>query len=283
MKELKILLVLIVIVCVTYWGIEPLAHSIMHKHIEEAIHKYNLPDFEFSDLGGTPPLDGDAAKGKEAFQMFCTSCHGLKADGIKPPMDAKTAAMSFGVVPPDLSNIASFVDEKFLYHFIKDPAKATEFKKIAMPPLGLNDEQIADIIAYLKSTAKKVEGKELVKEACGRCHSVKYQKIYAETPPSNLKKYLGKVPPDLSVIMKAKGEHYIKAFVNKPQALLPGTSMPRVGLNEEATENLLKYLDKISDPHREQRQKVGIIVLAYMLIMVGLTYAWKKKIWKNIH
>ena len=59
--------------------------------------------------------------------------------------------------------------------------------------------------------------------------------------------------------------------------------MPRVGLTKEATEDLMKYLDEISDPHKEQRQKVGIIVLVYMLVMVGLTYAWKKKIWKNIH
>ena len=71
--------------------------------------------------------------------------------------------------------------------------------------------------------------------------------------------------------------------MNKPQALLPGTAMPRVGLNKESTEELIKYLEEIADPHKEQRQKVGIFVLAYMLIMVGLTYAWKKKIWKNIH
>ncbi len=283
MKELKILGLLIVIVGVTYWGIEPLAHGIMHKHIEEAIHKHNLPDYQFSDLGSTPPLDGDPAKGKEAFQMFCASCHGMKADGINPPMDTKAAASSFGVVPPDLSNFAYFTDEKFLFHFIKDPAKASEFQKISMPPMGLSDEQVADIIAYMKSKAQKIEGAELFKEACGRCHGAKYQKIYAETPPEDLKRYMGKVPPDLSIIMKAKGEHYLVSFINKPQALLPGTSMPRVGLNQEATEELMKYLDEISDPHKEQRQKIGIIVLVYMLVMVGLTYAWKRKIWKNIH
>lgn len=283
MKDLKILIIIAIIVGVTYWGIEPLAHSIMHKHIEEAIEKNHLPDYKFSDLGSTPSLNGNAQQGKQNFQMFCASCHGLKADGIKAPMDPKTAAASFGVVPPDLSNIASFVDEKFLYHFIKNPAKATEFKKIAMPAMGLNDQQIADIIAYLKSTAKKLEGKELVKQACGRCHSVKYQKIYAETPTQNLKKYLGKVPPDLSVMMRAKGKEYLEAFINRPQVIIPGTSMPRVGLTEEAEENLLAYLDKISDPHREQRKKVGIIVLAYMLVMIGLTYAWKRKIWKDLH
>ncbi|NPA12881.1 MAG: cytochrome c1 [Aquificae bacterium] len=283
MKELKILLVIVVIVGITYWGIEPLAHSIMHKHIEEAIEKYNLPDYKFSDLGPAPAISGDAAQGKKNFQMFCASCHGLKADGIPAPMDPKTAAASFGVVPPDLSNVASFTAENFLYHFIKDPARASEFKKISMPAMGLDDKQIMDIIAYLKSTAKKIHGAELFKEACGRCHGAKYQKIYADTPADALKKYLGKVPPDLSIIMKAKGEHYLVAFINKPQALLPGTSMPRVGLNEEATEDLMKYLDEISDPHKEQRKKVGLIVLAYMLVMIGLTYAWKKKIWRNIH
>ncbi|RUM58490.1 MAG: cytochrome c1, partial [Persephonella sp.] len=34
---------------------------------------------------------------------------------------------------------------------------------------------------------------------------------------------------------------------------------------------------------KEQRQKVGLLVLAYLAVMVGLTFAWKKKIWKNIH
>ncbi|NPA54632.1 MAG: cytochrome c1 [Aquificae bacterium] len=284
MKELKILLVIVVLVLIGYWGIEPLAHSIMHKEIEEAIEKYKLPDFEFSDLPEPAVRTGDPAKGKEATKMFCTSCHGIKVEGIKPPMDPKTAAASFGVVPPDLSNIAAVIDEKFMINFLKDPQKATENPKFAMPPLGLNDQQAADITAYLKGIAKKdMSPKEKTVEACVRCHSIKYQKIYAETPEENLKKYLGKVPPDLSIIYKAKGEEYLHAFINRPSKILHGTSMPRLGIDEKSQHDIVKYLDEISDPHKEQRKKVGLIVLAYMLVMVGLTYAWKRKIWKNIH
>ncbi|WP_456400697.1 c-type cytochrome [Persephonella sp.] len=285
MKELKILLVIIVLVLIGYWGIEPLAHSIMHKHVEEAIHKNNLPDYDFSDLEPLPPsIKGDAKRGKEVVQMFCTSCHGVQADGIPAPMDPKTASESYGVVPPDLSNLGAIIDDKFLYNFIKDPAKASEFPKISMPPMGLDDQQILDVIAYMKSIAKKdLTGKEITIEACGRCHSIKYQKFYTETPPDVLKKYLGKVPPDFSIIHRAKGGEYIVAFVNKPQALLSGTSMPRLGLNQESSEKLEKYLAEIADPNVEARTKIGLGVLIYMLVMIGLTYAWKKKMWKNIH
>ena len=285
MKELKILIVIVVLVLIGYWGIEPLAHSIMHKHVEEAIHKYKLPDFKYSDLDPIPSgLKGNVEAGREAVKTFCISCHSIEKEGIKAPMPPEAAAQSFGVVPPDLSNIGGILDEKFLFNFIKDPQKATENPKFSMPALGLSNQQAIDIVAYLKSIAKKdMTGEEVVKEGCVRCHSIKYQKIQALSPNDTMKKYLGKVPPDLSVIYKAKGEEYLNAFINKPQAILPGTGMPRVGLSSEAQEKALAYLDEISDPHKEQRQKVGLIVMAYLFVMVGLTFAWKKKIWKNIH
>ncbi len=278
MKELKILFILIVLVLIGYWGIEPYAHSVMHGEIKE-------PDYAYSDLKVSAPSQGDATKGKELFIANCASCHGVKNDGINPGMDNNTAITSFNVVPPDLSNIAAIVDHKFLAAFIKNPQEATLNPKFAMPPMAqLSDEDISNIIAYLLSVAKKdLTGKEITVEACGRCHSVKYQNILAETPADNLKAYLGKVPPDLSVMGKAKEIEYLESFINNPQNGLPGTSMPRLGLTKEATEKVVTYLDTIADPHREERNKLGIFVLGYLVIMAGLTFAWKKKIWKNIH
>jgi len=284
MKELKILLIIVVLVLIGYWGIEPLAHKIMHAHIEEAIKKYNLPDFNFSDLPKKPTGNGNAENGKLLVQQRCVSCHSVKKDGMKSGMTKEMAIQSFKVVPPDLSNMGAILDKKFLYNFLLNPQQATENPKFAMPPTGLTEQEALDVLAYLQSIAKKdLSGKEVVKEGCVRCHSIKYQKIPAETPPQPLKQYLGKVPPDLSIIYKAKGEEYLHAFLNKPQALLPGTGMPRVGLNKEAQEKAIAYLEEIADPHKEQRKKVGLLVLGYLLVMTGLTYAWKKKIWKNIH
>ncbi len=278
MKELKILFILVVLVLIGYWGIEPYAHSVMHGEVKK-------PDYAYSDLKVNAPSQGDAAKGKELFMANCASCHGVKNDGINPGMDKNAAISSFNVVPPDLSNIANIVDHKFLAAFIKNPQEATKNPKFAMPPMAqLSDEDVSNIIAYLSSVAKKdLTGKEITVEACGRCHSVKYQKIQAETPADNLKAYLGKVPPDLSVMGKAKEIEYLESFINNPQNGLPGTSMPRLGLTKESTEKVVAYLDTIADPHREQRNKLGVIVLGYLVVMAGLTFAWKKKIWKNIH
>lgn len=284
MKELKIFIVIAILVGIGYWGIEPLAHGIMHAHIEEAIKKYKLPDFKFSDLDNLPSKQGNAENGKAIVQASCTGCHSVKSAGLQSAMNKETAIQSFGVVPPDLSNMGAILDKKFLFNFLKNPHKATEVKKFAMPPMGLDDQKALDVIAFLQSIAKKdLTGKEIVTEACSRCHSVKYQKIQAQTPKADLKRYLGKIPPDLSVIYRAKGHEYLEAFVNKPQAIIPGTSMPRVGLNEEAQAKAIAYLEEIADPHKEQRKTVGIIVLGYLLVMIGLTFAWKKKIWKNLH
>jgi len=277
MKELKILAVLAVVVIITYIGIEPYAKHVMHGTIPP-------PDFSYLDLPKFK-VAGDPSKGRELFKANCASCHSLKADGIEAGMDKKTAELSFHVVPPDLSNIAAIVEEHFLANFIRDPQNATKNPKFAMPPMGyLTNDQIGDIIAYLKSTAKKeLTGEEILHDACTRCHSVKYQKIPVLTSPEHLKTYLGKIPPDLSLMGRAKEHEYLITFINNPQVLLPGTTMPRLGLTQEATEKVVAYLEQIADPYKEQRKKIGMWVLIYMLIGVVITYAWKKKIWKNIH
>lgn len=278
MKELKILIILIVIVLIGYWGIEPYAHSVMHGEMKH-------PDHTYKDIPKNIPTTGDPSKGKELFVANCASCHGLKNDGINPGMDSATAIASFKVLPPDLSNIGAILDESFLAYFIKNPQDATKNPKFAMPPMAqLSDEDIGHVVAYLKSVAKKdLTAKEITVEACGRCHGIKYQNIQAETPDEPLKEYLGKVPPDLSVMGKAKDLEYLETFINNPQNGLPGTSMPRLGLTKESTEKVVSYLDQIADPHRDQRNSLGIWVLGYLVIMAGLTFAWKKKIWKNIH
>jgi len=41
MKELKIFGVVAVLSLITYWGVEPFAHSQMHKHVEGHDFKYD--------------------------------------------------------------------------------------------------------------------------------------------------------------------------------------------------------------------------------------------------
>ena len=301
MKELKVLAVVVFFTLVTYWGVEPYAHSVMHKNIEEA--KFN--NFKYDDLKAPK---GDAAKGKDLIAA-CTSCHGIKSQGFKAPMDAVSASAAYGVNPPDLSNAGAVLSEKFIANFIVSPTHTALVKKSAMPG-GMADAQgAADIAAYLKSIApKEIKPKEAFEFACGRCHAVRYDKWtqIGQTPKTkadiktgqdvalnefktkvakyqiNLAKYLGKLPPDLSMIVRARSEEELKKFVENPQHILPGTAMPRVGVTSEGYEKVYKYLEEVGDPSKPEREKLGPWVLLYFVIFSILAYYWYKSQWKGL-
>lgn len=309
-KELKILAVVVFFTLVTYWGVEPFAHSQMHKHVEDE-------NFAYKDL---PALKakGDPAKGKELVMGAgaCTGCHGLKAEGIAAPMDASTAAASYGVNPPDLSHVGALLDERFLAALIKNPAHALKvehkFSDSRPHPMtsffgagGDIDQEIADMVAYLKQVASKgeVTPKEAYEMACGRCHAMRYDKWtqLGETPKfkyekdalahkikvldyqDHLKKYMGKLPPDLSIIIRARSEEFLKTFVENPQSQLPGTAMPRVGLTAEGYEKVVKHLEEVGDPSKPARESLGWKVILYFVIFSILAYLWKQKSWSKLH
>lgn len=313
MKELFILAVVTVFTLVTYYLVEPFAHSQMHKHVESEGYSYK-------DL---PALTkkGDATRGKDlvAGAGGCTGCHGIESAGMPAPMDAVSAAQSFGVNPPDLSNAGVVFDPKFLASLIKNPAHAlmvehkfdpAKGKMHPMPPFygagGDLDQEVADMVAYLQSIAVKQEEltpKMAFETACGRCHALHYDKwtqigekpafkkkqdeLAFETKVLDyqdaLKKYMGTLPPDLSMYIRSRGEHYIKTFVENPQNYLKGTAMPRVGVSAESAEKVVEHLADVGDSKRHEREEVGKYVMIYAIIFALFAILWKKEVWRDLH
>lgn len=288
MKDMKILAVLVTFILATYYGIEPLAHSQMHPHVAPA-------DFEFKDIK-EDYKGGDAANGKTLFASAgCVGCHSLNSQKMSAPMDNATMSASFGVVAPDLSSSGAIYTENFLGALIADPAKAlhvahkfSDTKPHPMPKFfGLGGDkttEIKDIVAYLKSIAPKTLSDEQVyNDACARCHSVKYLKNYRPSDAQALQKYMGGDVPDLSMVIRSKGEHYLKTFINEPSKHLKGTAMPRVGLNEKAQKQVITYLEKAGDRKKNERESLGVKIIIYMLIFTTLAYLWYKKVWRDLH
>ncbi len=313
MKELFILVVVAVFTSITYYLVEPFAHSQMHHHIESE-------GFTYKDL---PALTkkGDATRGKDLVMGAgaCTGCHSIEVAGMPAPMDAVSASGAYGVNPPDLSNAGSVYDAKFLAALIKNPAHAlmVEHKfdpaKGQMHPMaqfygagGDLDQEVADMVAYLQSIAPKGEKltpKMAFETACGRCHAVHYENWtqIGEKPKfkkkqdelafdtkvldyqDNLRKYMGTLPPDLSIYIRSRGEHYIKTFMENPQNYLKGTAMPRVGVNAEAAEKVIEYLEDSGDTKRHEREEVGKKVMVYIIIFAIFALLWKKQVWKELH
>jgi ubiquinol-cytochrome c reductase cytochrome c1 subunit len=311
MRELKILVVVVFFSLITYWGVEPFAHSQMHKHIESEGFTYkNMPAV----------AEGDVTKGKELVMANCVACHSINSQNVPTPMDAVTASASYGVNPPDLSNSGTIFASNYLAAFIADPAKASNVshkfpegsgKAHPMPAYNwMSPEEIASIVSYLKSIAKKeLTPKEVYVDACGRCHAArydgkalgekwtqigqkerfKYEKdslafdIKVLDYQANLTKYMGKLPPDLSMILRARSENFLETFIENPQIQLEGTAMPAVGLSKESYEKVMKHLENIGDPSKPERDALGIWFVLYAAIFTVFAILWKKSVWKKLH
>lgn len=183
----------------------------------------------------------------------------------------------------------------------------------------LVNTNIADVIAYLKEVGAKFEAKENDKikqeaefkyskiedaneksvliekeiafakdkatfiEACGRCHDVKYDSFLTPSNYNDLTNYLGSVPPDLSMMIRSRGEQYLHDFINNTQKLLPGTAMPRVGLTEDAQAKVVSYLEKVGDSKKEERESTGIYIMIFFAILSIFAIGWKRSVWSKLH
>jgi len=312
MKELKILAVVVFFTLLTYFLVEPYAHSQMHKHVDSE-------GFEYKDLPALTKT-GDAARGQELIMSAgCAGCHSIEAASMSAPMDSVMAAQSYGVNPPDLSNAGVLYEAKFLADLIKNPAHALKVEHKYTPDSGKMhpmvpfygmggdiDQEVADMVAYLQSIAVKAEEVTpamAFENACGRCHAVGYEQwTQLGTKPrfkhkkdslafdikvmeyqDSLKAYMGKLPPDLSMYIRSRGEHYISTFMENPQSQLAGTAMPRVGVTADSAEKVIEYLKDAGDTKRHERAEIGMNVMIFSIIFAIFALLWKKQVWRELH
>lgn len=312
-KEPLILAVVVIFSLITYYLVEPYAHHVMHKHVESE-------HFAYADL---PALDktGDATRGQELVMGAgaCTGCHSIEVAGMPAAMEPQMAAASYGVNPPDLSNAGVIFDEKFLAQLIKNPAHALKVEHKFTAESGKThpmaqffgaggdiDQEAADMVAYLKSIALKAEEvtpKIAFDNACGRCHAMSYENWtqMGEKPSfkdkkdelafdikvleyqDSLKAYMGKLPPDLSMYIRSRGEHFVSTFIENPQSQLEGTAMPRVGVTAEMAEKVIEHMKDSGDTKRAERESVGMNVMIYIIIFAIFALLWKKQVWRDLH
>ena len=318
-KELKIFGVVVIFTLVLYWGVEPFAHSQMHKHVESHNFVYDgtadiaeasedkkeIKKAFWADVKKISALKGDATAGEATYAM-CGGCH----------MDG--AVNMGGVIPPSLDHSGSIYDKNYLIALIKDPAMASnvdhKYADTMTHPMGSikgmvsDDQDIANVVAYLQEKKSgHVTPKEAYEEACGRCHANRYVKwTQIGTVPQTERNlmtgadidalkfkqavaeeqslvvdYMGKLPPDLSMIIRARSHHFLETIIENPQSQLAGTAMPRVGLSEHGFEKVMAYLEISGDPSKPAREAAGPWVILFFVLFTVLAYYWKKAKWKD--
>ncbi len=174
-------------------------------------------------------------------------------------------------------------------------------------------------------------GAETVMTVCIGCHSLKYVRfrnlatlgiardtvdawrgtspmgtiITSQMPADAAEQSFGKVPPDLSLMAKARegGPNYIYSYLlgyymNQDGTLgnhyYPPTKMPDVlgvaGVTDPAQHATLEkqaravasFLVWASDPHARERHRLGYYVIAYLLVFTTMLYFLKKRIWARL-
>lgn len=118
----------------------------------------------------------------------------------------------------------------------------------------------------------------------------------------------GAYPPDLSVITKARhgGADYIRSlllgYTGESYGVLHGNryfaggriAMPpplaegavsyadgtEATIEQQATD-VATFLEWAGDPHMEERKRMGIVVLAFLLALTALLYLAYKQVWRN--
>ncbi|MFY9108873.1 c-type cytochrome, partial [Aliarcobacter butzleri] len=202
-----------------------------------------------------------------------------------------------GVTPPDLGTAGKLYTKEYLVAFVKNPALASKtshkFVDGKVHPMPGYDwmpaQDVADIVAYLQSIApKEMTNKEVFHDACQRCHDIKYADMKGKTMSSftahsDIKAYMGKLPPDLSQYIRSRGHEYLETFVNDPQKQLEGTAMPRVGLSEESQKQVISYLEEVGDSKKVQREELGPKFLIYLVVFAIFAFLWKASKWRDVH
>ncbi len=125
----------------------------------------------------------------------------------------------------------------------------------------------------------------------------------------------GALPPDLSVIEKAReggpdyiygiltgygeapagmklgdGMNYNKYFpghqIAMPQPLQDGsvtyTDGTQATISQEA-HDVATFLTYMANPEMEQRKRIGVKVVLFLVLLTGVTYAVKRKVWSDVH
>lgn len=223
-------------------------------------------------------------RGARDFVNYCLTCHsakymrynrltdlGLTSEEITGNLmfastrigDTMTVAMReddaktwFGNPPPDLSVEARVRGRDWLYSYLlgfyRDDKTASGWNNLVFPNVAM-----PNVLWQLSGTGKRVE-KEFDDEHSAEAAAIAVKGLAMVEPTKDHKYMMVTVAPDLPGTMT---HAQYEAFVG----------------------DLVNYLDYMSEPVRNERIHLGIIVLMFLGVLFALAYALKRDYWKALH
>jgi mono/diheme cytochrome c family protein len=212
---------------------------------EESMPRQTIPPTAYDVTADEPATAGDMKRhGRKVFaEQNCVKCHAPESGFGAAPMPELLE------IAPILAGIGDRVTEEWLMKWIADPKAmrpSTKMPHMVDPSTPQGLQQAADLAAYLVSTATKKELKPstpdptLVKAGgvvfhelgCVACHDPAGEKTGDDSNRIPLNNVASKYLPD-----------QLMAFLKKPEAFHPYTSMPNFQLSDDEVKSLAAFLE----------------------------------------
>ncbi|MBK1697338.1 cytochrome c1 [Rhodovibrio salinarum] len=231
----------------------------------QAAESTSLPEhtWEFEGVFGTFNR-ASAQRGLQVYNQVCSSCHGMKYVAFRTLED-----------------------------------------------LGYNEDQVEAIASqYTVTDGPNDQGEmyERPAEANDTFPSPYPNEVVAKNANG------GAAPPDLSVITSARpgGPEYVRALmigyeeapadaelapgqywneyfpghkIGMPQMLMDGAVEYQDGTKataEQMAHDVTTFLHWAANPHMEERKRMGLKVILFLIVLTGLLYAVQRKVWSDV-
>ncbi len=104
------------------------------------------------------------------------------------------------------------------------------------------------------------------------------------TVPAN-RYYDPYMPGDMTSFWHGKGAPPTGGFIAMPFQLTPNRVTFDDGMHpttDEEAKDVVAFLAWASEPHQDDRKKLGLAVMIYLIVFTGLLYASYKRVWRNV-
>jgi ubiquinol-cytochrome c reductase cytochrome c1 subunit len=185
--------------------------------------------------------------------MFATDKVGSTMTVAMTPKDAKTF---FGAPPPDLTVEARVRGADWLYNyflaFYQDDASTTGWNNIVFPNVGMPH------VLWSQAGVNRLVSTEYKNHEEAQAAAIAVKGLVLVTPARDHKYRVDTLIADT-----------------------PGTMTPTQYKGMVA--DLVNYLDYMSEPTKNKRINLGIIVLLYLGVLFVFVYWMKREYWKDVH
>lgn len=191
-------------------------------------------------------------RGAKYFATQCMVCHSMKyldhnkiaqeAGILKEKMPAKDQTWWFGAAPPDLSLIARSRSPQWIYTYLH------AFYLDDTTKLGSNNLLVPH--SNMPNPFGGLQGEQVLVLPLDRLHEA--HSVFAPRP-----------------------RYFSLLRLDKPGSLKPEAFHQQI-------HDMVNFLVYASDPAKLERENLGWWVLAFLLILIGLTYLLKKEYWRDI-